>query len=454
MHEQRIRSDLAEDLRRASPVPHASGRGESDVPLDIVVFGGTGDLSWRKLLPALHMAHLHGSLAAGARIIGVGRQAWGREDYVRFIEEHAAPKVRAAQSDVDAWLGFLALLDFVSLDALDAAGYVRLAGACRPGSRRIYYLATAPSLFAPIAANLSASGLVDAAVAHRAREADRPRPRLGARRSTTAWRAMFDEDQIFRIDHYLGKETVQNLLALRFANALFEPLWNARYIDHVQITVAETVGVEGRGGYYDDSGALRDMVQNHMLQLLCLIAMEPPSRIDPDAVRNEKIKVLRALRRSTPRTPPADTVRGQYARRRRRRRARCRAIARSWRPDDSAHRDLRRAARPHRQLALGGRAVLPAHRQAHGRAAAPRSSSSSAECRISIFGSRRGRRLQPNRLVIRLQPEERIELRLMTKTPGLERRASCRQVALDLDLHDDLRRRMRRRWPTSGCCWT
>ena len=192
--------------------------------------------------------------------------------------------------------------------------------------------------------------------------------------------AAFPEDRTFRIDHYLGKETVQNLLALRFANSMFEPLWNSAHIDHVQITVAETVGLEGRGDYYDGAGALRDMVQNHMLQLLALVAMEPPSDFDATAVRDEKVKVLRALRPIDRRRRRSDTVTGQYTRG---------AIDGEPVPGyvdelgrDSAHRDLRRDQGPHRQLALEGRALLPAHRQAHAASATPRSSSSSATCLI------------------------------------------------------------------------
>ena len=167
---------------------------------------------------------------------------------------------------------------------------------------RVFYLATSPDLYGPICRNLGSHGLVTETVARRARKADRPRPGLGTRDQRRVG-AVFNEAQTFRIDHYLGKETVQNLMALRFANTIFERLWNADVIDHVQITVAETVGVEERGGYYDHSGALRDMVQNHMLQLLCLVAMEPPVSLEADRVRDEKLKVLRALR-------PIETARG------------------------------------------------------------------------------------------------------------------------------------------------
>lgn len=310
MHEQRIRSDLAEDLRLAMSGARG-GRSEPDAPLDIVVFGGAGDLSWRKLLPALFMAHLHGSLAAGTRIVGVGRHDWGREDYVRFIDAHAGQKVVADQASADAWRGFLGLLDFVNLDVTDAAAYARLSAACRTGSRRVYYLATAPSLFAPIAAHLSAGGLVD------------PQSRIvlekplghdlaSAHAINDAFAQHFDEHQIFRIDHYLGKETVQNILAFRFGNGIFEPLWNRRYVSHVQITAAESIGVEGRGAYYQEAGALRDMIQNHLLQVMATMAMEPPAAYEPDAVRDERAKLLRAVRVWKPEEVGLNAVAGQY----------------------------------------------------------------------------------------------------------------------------------------------
>ena len=236
--------------------------------------------------------------------------------------------------------------------------------------------------------------------------------------STTPIGQVFSEPQIYRIDHYLGKETVQNLMALRFANALFEPLWNAAHIDHVQITVAETLGVEGRAGYYDTAGALRDMVQNHMLQLLCLVAMEPPASIDADAVRDEKLKVLQG----------AEADHG----RRRRRSSRC-AASTAPAPSDggavqgyleelgaatSQDRDLRRHQGRDRQLALGRRALLPPHRQAPGRRASPRSSSTFKPIPHSIFGDSRRAASSPNRLVIRLQPDEGVKLWLMIKDPG------------------------------------
>ncbi len=212
----------------------------------------------------------------------------------------------------DAWQRFLDRLNYVSLDATQASDYRALGQALQPGSDRVYYLATAPTLFTGICGHLAADKLIDAAsrvvlekpLGHDLASAQAINDEVGQ---------YFQESQIFRIDHYLGKETVQNLMVLRFGNTIFEPLWRSPYIKSVQITVAESVGVGSRAGFYDGTGALRDMVQNHLLQLLCIVAMEPPVSLDPDAVRDEKLKVLRSLRPMTVADVARDTVRGQYS---------------------------------------------------------------------------------------------------------------------------------------------
>ena len=269
------------------------------------------------------------------------------------------------------------------------------------------------------------------------READRPRSCNPPSRSTTQIGHVFHEQQIFRIDHYLGKETVQNLMALRFANALYEPLWNSAHIDHVQITVAEAVGLENRAGYYDKAGALRDMVQNHMLQLLCLVAMEPPSSMDADAVRDEKLKVLRSLSPINAKNSEELTVRGQY-----RAGASAGGAVKGYLEElerHEQHRNIRRHQGRDRQLALGRRAVLSAHRQAAGN---------------TRFGNRRLvqadpaldlRRKSPaassaNQLVIRLQPDEGVKQWMMIKDPG-PGGMRLRHVPLDMTLCQILRGR-------------
>jgi glucose-6-phosphate 1-dehydrogenase len=278
-------------------------------PFDLVIFGATGDLARRKILPSLFRRLAVHQIPAGARIIGAARSKMTRAEFqqqtAEALEEFVAPALRTP----DLVAEFISSIDYLAIDAADDEGWAALAELLgeNPERVRAFYLSVAPSLFATIADRLAASGVATEAsriVVEKPLGHDLP----SAHALNDQLRQHFNEEQIYRIDHYLGKETVQNLMAIRFANALFEPLWNARYVDHVQITVAENIGVAGRGEYYDRSGAMRDMVQNHMMQLLCLTAMEPPAHFEPNAVRDEKLKVIRSL-------DPlrlSDTVRGQY----------------------------------------------------------------------------------------------------------------------------------------------
>ena len=282
-------------------------------PFDIVVFGGTGDLAHRKLFPALFRRFLDGQLSDPTRMIGVSRQHMDAAEFRAMIGKALVnfSGLQAAQSE--SAKAFLAMVDYVPVDATGDSGWAELAALLGEDQTRVcaFYLATSPDIFGAIATQLAAHGLV---MAQARIIVEKPIGKDGASaaRINDAIGAVFSEHQIFRIDHYLGKETVQNLMALRFANALFEPLWNSAHIDHVQITVAESIGVEGRGAYYETSGALRDMVQNHLLQLLCLIAMEPPASLRADAVRDEKLKVLKSLEPIDDSNVAAFTVRGQY----------------------------------------------------------------------------------------------------------------------------------------------
>ena len=284
-----------------------------DLPLDMIIFGGAGDLAMRKLLPALYMAHMHGNLPSSTRIIASGRQAYSRGDYIAFVESNSRPFISESNFDAAAWTGFLALLEYAALDVQNDPDFNALARLSRPGAERVFYLATAPALFTTICDKLSASGLVDDN-ARVVLEKPLGRDLASAVEINEAVGKHFNESQIYRIDHYLGKETVQNLMVLRFGNSILEPLWRAPNISSVQITVAEDVGVGSRAGFYDSTGAMRDMVQNHLLQLLCIVAMEPPVSLSPDAVRDEKLKVLRSLRRFSLAGIARDTVRGQYVR--------------------------------------------------------------------------------------------------------------------------------------------
>ncbi|ABG32258.1 glucose-6-phosphate dehydrogenase [Roseobacter denitrificans] len=277
-------------------------------PFDLVVFGGTGDLARRKILPALFRRFCAGQMPETARIIGAARSDMSDASYTQMVADALREFSPGAQSHADRLRDFLGVISYVRIDAMGEAGWAELTQKITSVDRvEAYYFSVAPSLFGPLAERLQGHGLAD----RNARiVVEKPFGRdLETAKALNATLARyFDETQIYRIDHYLGKETVQNLMAVRFGNMLFEPLWNSQFVDHIQITVAETVGVGGRGEYYDRAGAMRDMVQNHLMQLLCLIAMEPPARFDPDAVRDEKLKVIRALEP----VEPHHIVRGQY----------------------------------------------------------------------------------------------------------------------------------------------
>jgi glucose-6-phosphate 1-dehydrogenase len=282
-------------------------------PFDLVVFGGTGDLPRRKLLPALYHRMKAGQMPADARLIGAARAQMSADAYRAKAREAIETFVPPAELDADVLERFLGRVDYVRVDAQADDGWLELAAALqrREDSLRAFYLAVDPGFFGPICERLGISGMAKPG-SRLVVEKPLGHDRASARALNARLSAAFEERCLYRIDHYLGKETVQNLMALRFANALFEPLWNARHVDHVQITVAEAVGVEGRGTYYDRSGAMRDMVQNHLLQLLCLTAMEPPAHFEPDAVRDEKLKVLKALEPIDAANIGDHAVRGQY----------------------------------------------------------------------------------------------------------------------------------------------
>ncbi|MEA5162230.1 glucose-6-phosphate dehydrogenase [Cereibacter johrii] len=274
---------------------------------DLVIFGGTGDLARRKILPGLYRRFTGGQMPPDSRIIAAARSEMDDTAYRAQVRAALEEFVPAGKRDEAGVAGFLERIHYVAIDATGTSGWADLKKMMRPDVVRAFYFSVAPSLFGALAERLHERGI---AGPQSRIVVEKPfgRDLESARALNRVLALHFAEEQIYRIDHYLGKETVQNLMAVRFANILFEPLWKAQYIDHVQITVAETVGVGGRGAYYDTSGAMRDMVQNHLMQLLCLIAMEPPYHFDPNAVRDEKLKVIRAL---DP-VPPEDIVRGQY----------------------------------------------------------------------------------------------------------------------------------------------
>jgi glucose-6-phosphate 1-dehydrogenase len=408
-------------------------------PCDFVVFGGTGDLAVRKLLPALYQRLRDGQLPGDTRIVGTSRAGLDDAGYRDKVRGELSRFLPAEDHDPETVEQFLDRLEHVSLDVDEVAGWPALADRLRltdPERVRVYYLACAPQLFGTISGRLAEHGLIDEQ-SRVVLEKPIGHDLASAQEINTAVGAVFSESQIFRIDHYLGKESVQNLLVTRFANSFLEPLWNNNAIDHVQITVAESLGVGTRGGYYDSSGALRDMAQNHLLQLLCLVAMEPPTQVDRESVRDEKLKVLKALRPISEGEAGRVTVAGQYA------------------------------------AGLVDGAAVPSYAEECGR---PDSHTETfVAMRVEVqnwrwagvpFYLRTGKRMdrhgqeiviqfkpvphrmfpdaegaeEPNRLVIRLQPAEGMQLHLTAKEPG-PGGIRLRPVSLDLDYAHAFRRR-------------
>ncbi|MDR3506809.1 MAG: glucose-6-phosphate dehydrogenase [Caulobacteraceae bacterium] len=394
----------------------------------IVIVGATGDLAQRMLFPSLYFLDSEGKLPDGFRIVGAARASVTPEDFEATAEQSVRARAKGYFTDA-AWARFKARLDYHVLDADKAETFVALGEVLKGAGETIFYLSTSPSLYDAISTHLRGAGLVKPG-SRVIVEKPIGRDLASSQVINDSLGRTFSEREIFRIDHYLGKETVQNLLALRFANTLFEPLWNKVSIDHVQITVGETVGVEGRWSYYNDYGALRDMVQNHVLQLLCLVAMEPPASLDPDSVRNEKVKVLRSLRPIVGREVERKTVRGQY-----------RAGVADGKTAPGYNEEAGGAPSDTETfVALQANidnwrwAGVPFYLRT-GKRLPNKASQIVIQFRDvphSIFG---GDALAANRLTIRLQPEEEISLTLMNETPSLEG-VQLRSVALNLSLTD------------------
>ena len=393
----------------------------------LLLFGATGDLARRMLLPSLYGLDADGLLPADLRIVGTARTELSTEQYRERALEALQQHLPEGFYDATVAEKFLARVSYIAVDATRIEDFPKLAGAVgKCDSGLAIFLSTAPSLFKPTIDGLASVGLACADV-RMALEKPLGSDLATSRQINDAVAAHFPEERTFRIDHYLGKETVQNLLALRFANSLFEPLWNSAHIDHIQITVAETVGLEGRGDYYDGAGALRDMVQNHMLQLLALVAMEPPAGLDATSVRDEKVKVLRSLRPMT----PADTVTGQFGK-----------GAIDGEPVPSYDEELGRDSQTETFVALKAHVDnwrwkdVPFYLRT-GKRMPVRDSEIYIQFKAvpyDIF-ARRGAVSQPNSLLISLQPEETISLELMAKTPGLGRDGvRLREVPLNLGL--------------------
>ena len=291
-------------------------------PCTVVIFGATGDLAHRKLVPALYNLAADGELPPAVTVVGFARREKSDDEFRSEMEEATRKFSRQTVRD-EIWKPFGQSISYHQSEFQDEAGYKSLAQRLEKidkerGTRgnRLFYLAVAPDQFEPIIKNLKAAGLNEACKGSWARViVEKPfgTDLASARELNRVVHQAFAEEQTYRIDHFLGKETAQNILVLRFANAIFAPLWNRRYIDHLQITASETLGVEGRAGYYEGAGALRDMVQNHLLQLLCLVAMEAPTDLSADCIRDEKVKVVKSLRHFAENEVGQSVIRGQYA---------------------------------------------------------------------------------------------------------------------------------------------
>lgn len=402
---------------------------------DIVIFGGHGDLSLRKLIPALYHLCSDGYVANSSRIIATTREEVSRESHLELVKTKLQTFLKADCFDEAKWEVFATQLEVVQLDLGEVESYEGLAQMLGeyPDRDRVNYLSTAPTFFGPACKALAHWELITPK-SRVVLEKPIGRDLASSRAINDEVALYFEEHAIFRIDHYLGKDTVQNIMALRFSNMLFMPLWNGQDIDHVQITAAESVGLEGRHSYYEDYGAFRDMIQNHLMQLLCLVAMEPPSSLEADRIRDEKVKVLRSLRPFTDNDVREKTVRGRYtagvsgtesvpgyleegvsADSTTETFAAVRVEVDNWRWQGVPFylRTGKRMSKRYTEIVVQFKEVP-----------------------YQIFANR-GRCISPNRLVIMLQPEESIKLKIMTKTPGLSEQMHLQEVALDLNIPEN-----------------
>ncbi len=411
--------------------------GRTPEPCTMVIFGASGDLTSRKLVPALYNLARERRLPAGFSVLGFARRAWDNNAFREVLHAAVTANSRSGPAEPDLWASFAEGIFYHRASFDEPAGYTTLGARLAAidserdtGGNRVFYLATPPEAYAEIVAQLGAHGLNRSSNGGWTRiiiEKPFGHDLESAQALNRQVLAVFDEQQVYRIDHYLGKETVQNLLVFRFANGIFEPVWNRRYVDHVQLTVAESIGVEDRGGYYDRAGALRDMIQNHLTQLLTLTAMEPPVAYDPDAVRDEKVKVLRAIRPISPAEALTATVRGQYG-----------PGSISGHPVGGYRAERAVAPTSQTETYVALRLFIENWRWAgvpfylrSGKALPRRVSEIAVQFRSAptmLFADTPVNAIEPNVLAIKIQPDEGISLTFGSKVPG---QAQIRPVSMD-----------------------
>jgi glucose-6-phosphate 1-dehydrogenase len=412
-------------------------------PCAVVIFGANGDLTKRKLMPSLYRLAWEGRLAPGFAVIGVSRTPLSDDQFREHMRESVSKYLEDSPFDEDLWRSFAQGLFYMPGDVADQSAYQRLGGclgevqqARQTGGNALFYLSTQPSQYAPIAEGIAAAGLAKGDGWRRI-IIEKPfgRDLASAKELNTRLQKVFDESQIYRIDHYLGKETVQNILAFRFGNGIFEPLWNRRYIDHVQITAAESIGVEGRGAYYQEAGALRDMIQNHLLQVMATVAMEPSSTFSSDAVRDERAKLLRSIHVMRPEEIAANAVAGQYGSGR---------VGGQETPGFRQEKGVDQASQTETYVAatfLVGNwrwAGVPFYIRT-GKSLPKRVSEIAIHFRsapLAVFHNEPndgddGGEAMPNLLILRIQPEEGISLKFVSKRPGAG--MTLRPVSMDFN---------------------
>jgi glucose-6-phosphate 1-dehydrogenase len=399
-------------------------------PIDFVLFGTMGDLARRKLLPSLYQLEKANLMHEETKIIGVARQDLDKKKYIELIRENFE-KFMHEEICEETWKKLIARINYVKINMTDAKDYKKLCKSVDPTRVMVCYFATPPSIFGHICKGMDAAGVIDESV-RVVLEKPIGHDLASSKVINDQVAEFFTEKQIYRIDHYLGKETVLNLIALRFANSIFATNWDHNCIDHVQISVAESVGIEGRWGYFDDAGQMRDMVQNHLLQILSLIAMEPPTTLDADSIRDEKLKVLKALRTIDASNVAQNTVRGQYG---------AGFVAGKEVPGYLEEPDANKQSRTETFVSIKAEidnwrwSGVPFYLRT-----GKRLPTKASEVVIyfkrqphNLFGDSFAR-LPPNKLVIRLQPEEGVEVTVMNKVPGLTNTGSMDLHKSKLDL--------------------